>query len=81
MNDFTSDILRAITDMQATTPTFKTPTTIVKVLDAIKIDEDGDLEILVGAGETAQSFIVCAKTLARHSQVFKRMVFGGLRLG
>lgn len=79
MNDSTSDTLPAITDTQATTPTIKTPTTIVKVLDAIKIDEDGDLEILVGAGETAQSFIVCAKTLGRHSQVFKRMLFGGFK--
>ncbi|KAK1656781.1 hypothetical protein BDP55DRAFT_525263, partial [Colletotrichum godetiae] len=43
------------------------------------IDEDGDLEIVVGAGRATQSFFVCAKTLARYSLVFKRMLFGGFK--
>ncbi|KAK7444601.1 hypothetical protein Landi51_08413 [Colletotrichum acutatum] len=31
------------------------------------------------AGDATQSFIVCAKALARHSPVFKRMLFGGFK--
>ncbi|KAI1264737.1 hypothetical protein F5Y18DRAFT_389903 [Xylariaceae sp. FL1019] len=45
----------------------------------IKIDPDGDLELLVGheAGWPMHHFIVCSKALARSSPVFKAMLYGG----
>ncbi|KAI1343205.1 hypothetical protein F5Y15DRAFT_227802 [Xylariaceae sp. FL0016] len=41
-----------------------------------QFDPRGDLTILVGDGDTRQSFLVCAKSLARASDVWEKMLFG-----
>ncbi|OHF02516.1 hypothetical protein CORC01_02211 [Colletotrichum orchidophilum] len=67
------------TTAQMSATVVQSTTSFAEVLNPIAIDEDGDLEIAVGSGDDTQSFIVCAKTLARHSPVFKRMLFGGFK--
>lgn len=42
----------------------------------IHFDIDGDLNLDVGEGRTAQRFIVCSRTLSRASKVFKAMLYG-----
>jgi hypothetical protein len=40
-------------------------------------DDEGDLTLVVGEGEEQKRLKVCSRTLARHSPVFKTMLFGG----
>lgn len=41
------------------------------------VDEDGDLKLVVGANR--REFVICSRSIARASRVFKRMLFGGFR--
>jgi len=40
-------------------------------------DQDGDLRLVIGEGADQVSCIVCSKSMARASRVFKSMLFGG----
>ncbi|KAI6367835.1 hypothetical protein MCOR25_004800 [Pyricularia grisea] len=45
--------------------------------EVINFDSDGDLHLIVGGGKVSpQRFVVCSRTLARASPVFKTMLFG-----
>ncbi|KAF9878376.1 hypothetical protein CkaCkLH20_03868 [Colletotrichum karsti] len=43
------------------------------------VDDDGDLSLHVGPEGKTATYVVCAKTLARHSPIFRRMLFGGFK--
>ncbi|KAI1417246.1 hypothetical protein F5Y13DRAFT_185317 [Hypoxylon sp. FL1857] len=42
----------------------------------VHIDPDGDLWLRVGSGQSAVTYIVCSKTLARSSRFFKQLLYG-----
>jgi hypothetical protein len=45
--------------------------------DPIMVDDDGDLRLVVGVDR--RGFVVCSRSVARASRVFKRMLSGGFR--
>lgn len=47
----------------------------------IAFDDDGDLRLEVGPNTDKQTFLVCSKALARVSNPFKAMLYGGFAEG
>lgn len=43
----------------------------------VTFDDHGDLRLVVGEGGAKRTFVVCSRSLARASKVFKTMLYGG----